>query len=213
MAITLGDLRDGVLRLLEAYDNPDVVSEELVLIAIGAAFNALNQFHPKLATTTLAAGVTAYDLPSDCFDVEAVIDADTGYVYPRLLLVPGNRIEQLAEDNAWMLSPTGSITFIEETDNDLTLHYLANWPVPDDTSEDTTVLEPPDCLKTGLMLYATAFCLVPGAQGAGELGQWKSKFDSGNPEHNPLMKVANWLIKWAEIEWSRQPQHQRAQQR
>ena len=213
MAIILGDLRDSVLRLLEAEDTPEVINTDLILDGIGAALRALNQYCPKQSSTTLAAGSTTYTLPSDCFDVEAVIDNDTGKIFKRILLVPGQNLSDLFSGNAWILSPTGSITFLETTESDITLHYLANWYVPTSDDNDDLILEPPESLKTGLLFYSTAYCLVPGAQSSGETGQWKTKIDSGNPEHNPLMKVANWLIKWAEIEWSRQPQYQRAQQR
>lgn len=213
MAIILSDLRDAILLLLEAQETPEIVSEDLIMDGIGAAMRALNQFYPKQSMASLTAGSTVYDLPSDCFDIEAVIDSDTGEIYKRIMLIPGQKLSDLFSGNSWLLSPTGSITFMEATQNDITLYYLANWPVPTPDSQEDLVLEPPEFLKTGLIFYATAYCLVPGAQSSGETGQWKTKIDSGNPEHNPLMKVANWLVKWAEIEWSRQPQYQRAQQR
>jgi hypothetical protein len=210
---TLSDLK---ARVLEMVGDPDQegYSDQLLVDAIAAAHDAILQWVPKTATTSLSSGSAVHALPADCYAVEACADGTTGEMFPKAVLIPGHFIgATLSINNNWILYPNGSITFSKDLANDTTLYYLAYWTKPDISSDPETFdIEPPDSTHTGLALYAASYAIYPAAINAGEIRQFGTRVDSGNPEHNPMQESSNWLLKLFTNEMNRHPKYQKAQQ-
>lgn len=189
--------------------------EEMFYDALGAALDAILPWVPKTATATLTGdGSSGYALPSDLYEIAAIVDDDTGELLPHSVLIPGSyRGINLAETNDWLEYPHGYVSFSKEVTvgETYTLYYLAHWTKPTGTSQDSIDLEPPDFTNNGLVLYSTAYMLFPSAVSAAEVRQFNTKVDSGNPEHNPMQRSATYLIGLFMDEMNRHPRHQKAQ--
>jgi hypothetical protein len=191
MAITYGDVTGRILQLLEDPEG-ESTTEELLRDAVTAALDAVLPWVPKLSTDTLTSGNTVYTLPTDFVSVEAVVN-DSGEVLPKASLSVGEILADVS-DNAWLLYPSGSITFSNELSNDYTLYYIAHWTYPTDDVDDDTVLDAPVSLQNGLTLFATAYAILPDAITIGEIRSFNTNVDSGNPEHNPRQKAVDFLL-------------------
>ena len=210
---TYGELRDRVIwTVTEDPESLDEGSEILLLNAISAAHDAILPWIPKTGISTLTAGNTAtFDLPNDFYEVEACV-LSTGEIVPKSNLSAGFYLgEGATGNNDWLLFPSGKITFSKAPKLDVTLYYLASWAKPGDNPGDDDELDPPDYVMTGLTLYAAAFVILPSAVSVTEIRQWNTKVDSGNPEHNPMQKAADYLLKLFNSEMNRLPKYLRSQ--
>lgn len=218
MTITYGELKGRVLRVLDAYEvggeeDSGSVNEPSILDAALAAHDAILPWLPKKAVATLAAdSVSVFTLPTDFYEMEAVVDSQTGRIYPKVLLDIDSIIgENSSGENDWMLFPSGSMTFSKAPQYDITLYYLASWAKLEDPGDDDA-LEPPDFAMNGMTLYASAMVMLSGAVSITEIKQFATKVDSGHPEHNPMMRAVNYLLKLFAAEMNRHPKHVRMQQ-
>lgn len=210
---TYGELRDRVIwTITEDPSSLAEGSETLLFNAISAAHDAVLPWIPKTGIATLtAADVAAFNLPEDFYEVEACVLA-TGEVVPKSNLNPGSYVgEYTTGNNDWLLFPSGKITFSKVPTSDVTLYYLASWVKPSDETDDDYELDPPDYVMTGITLYAAAFTILPSAVSVTEISQWNTKVDSGNPEHNPVQKAADYLLKLFNSEMNRLPKYLRSQ--
>lgn len=218
MTITYGELKGRVLRVLDAYEvggeeDSGSVNAPSILDAVLAAHNAILPWFPKKAVETLTAdGTPVFTLPTDFYEMEAVVDSQTGQIYPKVALDIGNIIgENSSGINDWMLFPSGSITFSKAPQYDINLIYLASWAKLDEPNDEDE-LEPPDFAMNGMTLYAAAQVMLSGAVSITEIKQFATKVDSGHPEHNPMMRAVNYLLKLFTAEMNRHPKHVRTQQ-
>lgn len=190
MALTYGDITTKVQQLVE--DTTNVTAPALLRSAVIAALDAILPWVPKLAVDTLTAGATAYTLPDDFVSVEAVVN-ESGVVLPKARLMVGDAIIDVSE-NAWLLYPSGSITFSNELDEDYKLYYLAHWTYPTEGAEEDEALDAPVTVQNGLVYYATAYLILPDAISIAEIRQYGTRVDSGNPEHNPRQRAVDFLL-------------------
>lgn len=207
MAIVYGDFKNRVLRLLEdpagsSYD------DSIILDATRAAINSIIPWSPKRATTTLASGESVYAVPTDYLESEAVL-SDSGDVVPQIVLSPSAYFGTGVTGNSWLPYPHGYITFALALTADYTLYYLAAWVLPDEDTDDTDELEVPDAVEVGLSYYAAAYALMPAAISIGEIKQFEIDTASGNPEHNPLQRSVDFLLKLWRDEMKRLPTFQK----
>jgi len=187
-------------------------SEELYLDAIQAAHDAILPWIPKTATDTVDKGSGVYTLPTDCYTVEAVVVDSTGEILPNALLSPGTyRGANISGTNDWIEYPYGSLSFSKERGETYTLFYLATWTKPDESTQPTDPIEPPDHAVIGMALYAAAYAMLPQSVGSSEIRQFNQRIDSGNPEHNPLQKSATFFLSLFRDEMNRHPKYHRAQ--
>lgn len=212
---TFGELKNRVLRLLSDPSGAGY-SDDLILDAISAAHDGILPWVPKTGSTTLTGdGVTAaFSLPSNFYAVEAIVDDSTGELLPQSVLTPGRYFgDSTTNTNDWILNPSGQITFSKEISSGCTytLMYLATWSKPVSGSPTDLVLEPPASAIVGMSLYAAAYALLPSAVSASEVRQFNTRVDSGNPEHNPMQRAADYLMKLFANEMNRHPKYQRAQ--
>ncbi|MHA2201263.1 MAG: phage adaptor protein [Candidatus Thorarchaeota archaeon] len=214
---TLGDLQNKVLRLLDDIEGASY-SDEAQLEAIEAAYIAILPWRPKavLDSTTLTGDGTAtsFVLPTNLYEVQAVIVQETGEVLPQAVFSPGSyHGEDVDPTNDWIEYPDGSLTFSKELSNGeiYELWYSAYWTPPTDMTDDSETLEPSDVVLTALAFYSAAYLLMPGAIGSAEIRQWNIEVDSGNPEHNPVRDAVTYLMNMFHQEMNRVPKFQRMQ--
>jgi len=207
---TLGDLR---LRILRMLDDPEGggYPNELLFDGMCAALDAILPWVPKTAITTLACDgtLTAFALPDDLYDIESLV-AYNGEVLPRISLSPGNFLGVNAPNPySWLEYPAGSVSFGKAPPDAVTLYYLAYWDKPE-TYDANFVLTTPGYAIHGLALYSMAYALNPAAVGVAEINPYKTKVDSGTPEHNPLQRSVTFILEAFTREMNRHPKHMRA---
>jgi len=212
---TYGDLRDSALRII---GNPEGegIDSGLILDAIRAAHDAILPWLPKMKSTSITGdGTTSvFDLPDDFYAVEAVVMNVTGEIIGQAIFSPMSYWGiYIAETNRWILLPTNQISFakVPATAEIIDLYYCATWPKPISTVREGDALEPPTYYDYALALYAAAYLLMPDAMGIAGIGSYKTRVDSGNPEHNPVEKAITFLMNLFNQEMNRHPKHQRAQ--
>lgn len=210
----LEDLTARVLRLLGAVDT-DTYDPALLIDGINAGLEAILPWTPNTATYQLTGdgSQTVFALPTDLYDLEAVVVNETGEILHRANLTPGAiHGENISGTNDWLLYPNDQITFSKAIPNNnlYDLFYLAYWEELDITDPGETTVAIPRSSELGVVLYAAAYTIWPAAVGAAEYGTFKNRVDSGNPEHNPMQKAANYLLGLFQQEMNRHPRYQKA---
>lgn len=212
---TLTELRNRTFTLL---GNPtgESVEDALVLNAIGAAFDAILPWVPKVAKTSVTGDgtVASFDLPTDFYNMDAVIVQETGEALAQAVFAPGQYFGSYIEvTNTWYLSPSDHISFAKALGESVVydLYYCATWAKPTSNTQETEVLEPPSFLEYALALYTAAYILMPDMIGLSSISAYKTRVDSGNPEHNPAEKTIDFLMKAFNQELNRHPRHQKGQ--
>lgn len=206
MSITSGALSERITRLID-----DDVDAALLIEAISAAFDAILPWMPKLASVNLAVdgALTVFALPTDFYDIEALLDESTGSPLPRASLGVGGYFGTSVAENNWLLYPTGSISLSKAVSTGIKMYYLAHYAKPDDTTPTDDALEIPDKSEMGIALYASAYLMLPDIISIAEIAQFNTKVDSGNPEHSPRMRAAEYLLKLFRDEMNRHPSYQK----
>ena len=210
---TVSEIQARVGRMLgdETLSGYDT---NLIYDALAAALDAIMPWVPKTAVHTITGdGSDSYTMPEDIYQVESVVIEDTGEILPQAVFVPGYYIgDEISGNNDWIEYPYGYIKFSKAlTAGEIyTMYYLAHWTKPTSDSVDDDI-EPPEYTHTGLVLYATAYMILPNAISAAEVRQFNTKVDSGNPEHNPMQVSANYLLRLFIDEMNRHPKYQKAQ--
>ena len=212
---TFGNLRDRSFRLI-GNNTGEGIESGLIVDAIGAALDAILPWFPKIKQTTLTGDgtVKAFSLPTDFYAVEAVVVYLTGEILGQAVFSPAAYFGEYIEGtNSWKLLPSGQLSFAKtpESGQVFDLYYCAAWPKPTENTQDTDALEPPSHLDTALAYYTAAGLLMPDAIGVAGISSYKTRVDSGNPEHNPVEKAISFLLNLFNQEMSRHPRHQRAQ--
>lgn len=212
---TLGELRSAVLRMIGNAEG-EGLNDGLILDAIRAAHDAILPWSPKMMQATVTGDGTSrsFDLPSDFYLVEAVLVNLTGETLPMNVFSPFSYYgESISNTNSWILMPDGKIMFAKALDTDevYDLYYCATWTKPTETSQEGDELEPPGYLMYAMTLYTASCILLPDAAGIAGIGSYKTRVDSGNPEHNPVEKFITFLLNQFNQEMNRHPKHQKAQ--
>jgi len=206
---TFGDLKQRVLRLLAdpTGDDHDV---DLLHDAVCAALDAILPWYAKHATTQFAGDgeQVQFALPSDVYEIDAVVDDATGEVIPPASLAPGIiRGPKMSGENDWIEYPHGSILLSKPlgSGETATVFYRGYWDKPSSGSDDNFTIDPFDRVKNGLALYAAAYAMLPSAVETAIVRQYGTREDSGNPEHNPLADRVEFLLRLFEMEMARLP--------
>jgi hypothetical protein len=187
-------------------DDPDEgdssYPDDLLVDAVHAAHDAILPYVWKPKTDSLTAALSTFTLPTDLYEVQAVWDESVGTFIDPAILTPG---EPSASDtgNAWFEYPSGTLNLYNAIGSSGgTLYYAATWSKP---TQDADVLEVPEYALTGLTYYGASYATLNKASSAARLGNYKTRQDSGNPEHNPLLTYSNFLLKRFEYEMARMP--------
>lgn len=198
--LTCAALKDKIYRVLR---DPSYVlfADNVVYDAIVAAHAAILPWAPKRSEITLTSGSspntqTEFALPSDCYQIEAVQRVEDGLYLERALLEAGSvRNVTRVTSIDWIEYPFGTLSLSDEVNEDDTIivHYHGTWDPPANIALATT--EVPDFLIPGIVFYAGYYCLISASVGAAQIGQFDTKVDSGQPEHNPLQQSCIFLYK------------------
>jgi hypothetical protein len=213
--VTFEDLQGRILRMIGDAEGA-VYQDDRLRDAINAALDAILQWIPKLGMTTFTGdgSTMSFALPSDCYDVEAIVAEATGEALSRIVFAPGVVFSSLTStENLWIFAPSDQITFAKAIPDGSVydVRYLSAWAKISDTTVPTTAIEPPDWTVVGLTLYATAYLLTADSLDTANLRQYNTRVDSGNPEHNPIQKSVSYLLTLFNQEMNRHPRYQRAQ--
>lgn len=212
---TLAQLKNRTLRLIGNAEGEGIESD-IIIDGITAAFDAILPWVPKTATISLTGDgiLKAFDLPADFYSMDAVVLHDTGEILAQAIFSPSSYYGQNIEaTNNWLLLPTGKLSFSKtpSTGQVIDLYYCATWAKPEADNESEE-LEPPSYLDYSIALYAAAYILMPDTVSYSTgIGPYKTKVDSGNPEHNPIQKQINFLLAQFAAEIGRHPRHTRGQ--
>lgn len=212
---TLGYLQQRILRLLDDMAGASY-SDDAQLEAIENAYIAILPWCPKPSKDVFTGDgtKTEFALPTDLYEIQAVIVQETGEILPQAVFQPGGyHGAEIDSTNDWLEYPSGSLTFSKVLNSGevYELWYSAYWTAPTGMADDKVVLEPPNMVMTGLAFYSAAFLLMPGAIGSAEIRQWNINVDSGNPEHNPVRDAVTYMLNMFHQEMNRVPKFQRMQ--
>jgi len=210
--VAFGELKKKVLRILSdqliEVDSGDALlggktySAELLSDAVHAALDAITSRIWKSATFDIASSVDESDVPEDAIDIEAVYDNTIAIFLPKLSMQVGITLSSVT-GNGWTLYPTGKLKFINEIGSSgCTVYYSSGWMKP---INDADLIEPPATTLTCLILFAASYCLILSSVEAADLGNFKTKVDSGQPTDNPAKDMSNFLLKRFEVELQRLP--------
>lgn len=173
---------------------------------------ALDTFcaHTAVATSvTYDATGTTYALPDNQF--ESLEEAGLVYTIDsantRTYLPPFFLASEAPSLISYEEFPKGTL-LLSDTPNDATLvvRYFAyyNHPYADDDTIDVPAWGIP-----ALSFLIGAHAMSSVAVNAGNIRQWNSKTDSGNPEHNPLQSLQRHFLQLYENEINRFPRQER----
>jgi hypothetical protein len=220
MSITFGDLKRKILLILadevvqdgsgEGLVSGNTYSSDLLKDSVHAALDAITSRCWKNSVSTIAGGVLESDLPSDLIDIEAVYEKTIGSFIPKLSMLVGDLLGD-ASGNGWIPYPTGKISFMNSIGvSGCTVYYSSTWTHPED---DVDVIESPGNADTCLILYAASYCLINTSVDAANLGNFKTKVDSGQPTDNPAKDMSTYILKRFDIELQRLPMMEKGRQR
>ena len=199
MATVYGEFVEAIYRQLSDPDQEDPsFSEDVVYDAVVAAHDAILPWVPNFNEVELTTGSDPdlFELPDDVYELQAVqlVDDNKKFI-PQATLAAGTARGNTLAENDWTESPRGYLSLANDlTEGDtIKVYYLARWPVPTSSSDTSFELVVPRHAWQGIIYYALSVILSPKIMDTATLGTFKSKVDSGNPEHNPLKDNANWF--------------------
>jgi hypothetical protein len=221
MTTSFSDVKLKVLRLLGDIvavvvdDDPSdptpvgggIYDSYILKDAIHAALKRISSRIWKTAIYEIVEAGTDFALPSDLLDIEGVFENETGMFIPRIGFQSGQVLStSFLNANAWINYPNG-ITFVNELGTDgAKVYYLAHWLLPED---DQDVLECPEMTITAITLFAASYCLLKSAVEQGDIAQYKTKVDSGQPTDLPAKDLSNFLLARFENELNSLPMQTR----
>ena len=183
---------------------------DLLLDAICAALDAITVRIWKQVTVAYAGGVGIRTclLPSEFIAVEGVYDNHYQVFIPRIDL----RADRTLFDvwaNAWFEYPTGTLQFMNDIQNGVTLYYASHFTDPSiiDTADyngyddvtgitiDDFVMDFPDIAINAVVMYSASYCLNQKAVRSAGIRQFNTKVDSGQPGDNTEQKMADHFLR------------------
>lgn len=216
MSVTWAVLKAQIGRKL---DDPTYskYSETMLLDAVNDALVAFAAAHTGVASDSLVTGdgsTYEFDLPSDVIEEEgagvyAVHWKESTWL-ARTEYWPGEAWTSTARTTSsqplkFILWPQGKISFsrMPTSGQSVTLHYVAYYPTI--TSDESLITVPRWALEA-IKLYSAAVVLEPTSTATGDLRRWNTSRDSGRPEDNPVLRLAeHYLKRYYEILAAHQP--------
>ena len=227
---TFSDLKLMIIHLMgdtvALDDNGDqavplaggTLTADLLKDACYAAFRSIVPRQWKSALFEITEVGDLFELPTDLIEIDAVLDNTLSLFIPKMVFTIGVDYSSLASTgNSWIDTPQGSITFSNELGaSGAKVYYSAAWSListdPSGAIDDDSVLEAPDVCLTALTLYAASYCFLKNAALQSQLGQFKTRVDSGTPEDLPAVRMSEVLLKRFENEMTRVPMKQKGSQ-
>jgi len=205
MSVSWEIFETQIARKLNDLDHKKY-SAELLLDGVNDALRAFAAAHTGIASDLELTGdgeEYEFDLPTNMVEEEnagvyAVLwELNTWLT--RLEYWPGqawpNSVRSTSSQPlGYILWPQGKISFsrIPEEDQVVTLHYVAYY---DEVADEDSLIAVPGWALEAIKLYVAAVALEPASTKAGALGQFKSRREAGEPEDNPLLRLAEHYMK------------------
>jgi hypothetical protein len=200
---TFEDIKNQVLLVLG--ENPDEepgYHEDLLLDAVCGSLDAILPRVWKPSTDTITGGAIQHQLPSDIFEIQAIWDDTLSMFLDPAVLAAGEPSASVS-GNGWYQFPHGHVSFYSELgDNGGTLMYAATWVKP---AAESDTIESPAYSHLAMTYYAASYTLLSKATSAAELGAYRTRIDSGTPEHNPVRDISTYFLQRFEMEMERMP--------
>lgn len=206
---TWGDYRTQLRRSVLADVNKITWTDDALLDYCSWALDTFSA-HTALATSVEYTGVDqTVALPDNvCDSIESA-----GLVY---LTTSGGSATYLPpwdydldyRSTTFREWPDHSLTFSESLPATATLHvdYYAFYPRPESTSD---LLLIPRWAEGALGFLIAAYAMTGVSTTSGNIRQWNGDDDSGNPEHNPLLRLQNQFFMKYESEIARRQRQDR----
>lgn len=213
MSLTYAQFSLKVSRLI-SDPNQEIYSEEIIHDATCSAHDAILPWVPFYGETELTAGSDGdlFVLPEDVYDIQAVQIVETGKFIPKATLANGTVRGNTQSENDWIESPRGYISLSYPlTESDLLkIYYLAHWPKPPLPTSSSFVIRVPSMAHQGMIYYTASIVLTSVIVDTATLGPFKTRIDSGTPQHNPMKDVSDWFRQLWLQEMKLMPPYQKA---
>lgn len=219
--VTWAALRSRIRRSVLADENGAKWSDEQLLDCVGWALDRFCQHTAVASATSFSGDGSTYEfpIPGNCYEpitragVVALSEDDKiDYLEP-IRLTPGTVWQDTAPSETslprgFMEWPTGTMRlgFVPKDGSTLTLYYFAYWDRP---VEDASELDIPRWAEEAISLLTGAIAMNPVGVQASRIGRWDDKLDSGNPEHNPIHRQAEFFYRMYDEVLRRHPPQER----
>ena len=171
--------------------------------AIHAALDSITIKAYKPSVLDVVAAATSAVIPDDFLEILGVYGVKKAVFFPRVEFGVG----QAMSGNAWFLNPVDTITFTAAIGEDgAKVYYAGLWEKP---SAEADLLECPAYAINAVLLYAASYIMIAKASGSGEIRQFNTRVDSGNPEDLPHLIIARALLARFEDAMMRIPSMQK----
>lgn len=176
------DYRSTVRSIVKDDIGPNyLVSDETMLRYANYSIDWVATVHPRLVKETLPVSDGQCSCTHDVHQVEAVLGAE--------------RYDKGDFDlNYLEYYVLGNDIVLNGPDTQVTVVYLAGYEHIQNDADDLPVAKR---FAEAWMHYLISRCLSSIAVESGDISQWDTKTDSGNPEHNPLLQLARHYEKLA----------------
>lgn len=205
MAVTWDVFKSQIARKLNDPEHKKY-SADLLLDGVNDALCAFAAAHTGVASDVDVVGdgeTYEFDLPADMIEEENAgvyaVHWEQNTWLSRLEYWPGQAWPSNVRSSSslplgYILWPQGKVSFsrIPALDQVVTVHYVAYY---DEVLDDDTVITVPRWALEAIKLYVAALALEPASTKAGALGQYKSRREAGEPEDNPLLRLAEHYMK------------------
>lgn len=198
MATKFKELKLAVIKVLDDTVNEDASSvagrtfdAEILKDAVNAALVAVNVRTWKKSVFTVEAHATDVDVPDDFIDADAVFDNKLNAFLPHISFQVGSPLIS-ASGNGFYMYPTGKISFLAELETGGKVFYQARFTKAE---QDNQFLESPDTANPAMTFYAASYCLLGPAVSSGDIRQFNTKVDSGQPGDIPALKVSDHFLR------------------
>jgi len=202
MSLTWGTLKAQIARRLNDADHR-TYSEALLRDLVNDALVAFAASHTGMASTFSIEGdgeTYEFDLPDNLVDEEGAgvyaVYWKEGQWLSRLEYFPGQDWPSTSRTTSsspvgYVLWPQDKISFtrVPTDGQDITVYYVAYYP---EAENDNSTILVPRWAREAIKYYVLAGALEPGSTKAGKLRQYQSRRDAGDPEDNPLLRLAQY---------------------
>ena len=203
MSIKWSLLRNRLLRVLDDVDREaatysdddlrDYINEALVAISGHTA-------QEKVYTKTLDTSASNLQLPDDVLELGPVLVTNgttEKYLCKPYKLRPGESLPT-APSNSGGVSQGyyrwgGALQFLVPipAGRTVTIHYFGYW---DRVDEETDTLQIERWMEEAVKWYSLHAAMAKPARNTANLRQYATEVDAGHPEHNPLLRFAQFCL-------------------
>ena len=190
---TWGALKAEVGRIV---NDPQLTKfSDIMLAGVNDALRMLASVHTGVASVSVMVsdgGSASFPLPSNSVEddkgarVRGVYDVSAARWLMESNTVPGGVME-----DGWFVWPDKSLRIQPKprTDAEFHLYYVAYYA---EIVNDDDVLEVPPWAYEAIKLYTAGTVLEAPTAQLTLLANFRTKVDSGNPEHNPMLQLAKY---------------------